>query len=201
METLVSSTMSPVAVYEYLLVAHPASEINQLIVAEKQFFYDKYKEKSAIKTQPHITVAGFLAKERMEETIARYVQRVCSQFYCFDVELNNFSGFPEHTIYLRVQNPQPFKSLARELKVVSPYITSCSCPAPKLVSNPHLTIARGLPEAVYSKAIIDYSQRSFYGRFEVNELVLLRRSSEFESCKVVYIFPLQPQPKQGDLFD
>ena len=40
-------------------------------------FYDDYKEKDAIKTQPHITVANFLAKEAMEEYIIRWMQRIC----------------------------------------------------------------------------------------------------------------------------
>ncbi|MGH2648659.1 MAG: hypothetical protein ACRDE8_13870, partial [Ginsengibacter sp.] len=40
---------------EYLLVAHPDMVVNEKIVTEKQFFYDEYKEKVSVKTQPHIT--------------------------------------------------------------------------------------------------------------------------------------------------
>lgn len=192
-----TSFLSSAALHEYLLVAHPTAEVKRFVVAEKQFFYDKYKERIAVKMQPHITVAGFLATEQMEETITRYIQRVCSQHYSFEVELNNYSGFPEHTIYLRVQNQQPFKMLAKELNAVNHYITSCACPALRLL-KPHLSFAERLTEAVYKKALLDYSQRTFYARFEVDELVLIRKSAD--SFRMVHLFPFQPKPQQGSLF-
>ncbi|MGI8638200.1 MAG: 2'-5' RNA ligase family protein [Segetibacter sp.] len=89
------------------------------------------------------------------------------------------SGFPAHEIYLRVQNPTPFRQLVKELKVVSNYVSSCSCPPVKLIGNPHLSIARRLSETVYLKAIMDYSQKTFHETFMVNELVLLRRGSQY----------------------
>jgi len=55
--------------YEYLLVAHPDENVYLRVAEEKQSFFDIYKEKIAVKTKPHITVACFLAKEVMEETI------------------------------------------------------------------------------------------------------------------------------------
>jgi 2'-5' RNA ligase len=106
--------------------------------------------------------------------------------------LNNYSGFPPHKIYLRVQNQQPFRQLAKELKAVSNYIDSCSCPPAKLVTNPHVTIAQRLPETVYLKALLDYGQKTFHETFMVNELVLLRRTSPYDACKCINIFPLQP---------
>ncbi|HWH64153.1 MAG TPA: hypothetical protein VNS50_12800, partial [Ginsengibacter sp.] len=80
--------------YEYLLVAHPDTIVNEKVIAEKQLFYNEYKEKVSVKTQPHITIANFLAKESMEETLIRWRQRICSQQQSFTVTLNNFSGFP-----------------------------------------------------------------------------------------------------------
>src|SRR3954471_11044284 len=102
--------------YEYLLVAHPGEEVWNKVMAEKQSFFEQFGEKTAINTKPHITIASFLAKEAMEETIIRYMQRICSGQAAFDVMLNNFSGFPPHTIYIRVQNQQPFRQIVRELK-------------------------------------------------------------------------------------
>lgn len=177
---------------EYLLVAHPDSTINNKIMEEKKFFYDEYKQKIAVKMKPHITVANYLAKEEMEETISRYVQRICNHQQSFSVCLNNYSGFPPHTIYLRVQNHQPFKQLAKQLKAVSDYVSSCSCPPVKLITNPHVTITRRLPETIYLKALMNFGQRSFYETFTVNELVLLKRANQFDTCKVINVFSLQP---------
>ncbi|WP_157580881.1 2'-5' RNA ligase family protein [Segetibacter koreensis] len=176
--------------YEYLLVAHPNEDVCNRVMAEKQSFYSRFNEKIAIKTRLHITVSSFLAKEAMEETIIRYLQRICNQQSAFDVMLNNYSGFPPHTIYIRVQNPQMFKQLTRELKAVNSYVHSCSCPPVKLVTSPHVSIARSLSEEVYFKAMMEYSQRTFHETFTVDELVLLRRSNQYDSCKPINVFRL-----------
>lgn len=184
--------------YEYLLVAYPDAAVNEKVMAETEFFTAEYQQKIAAKTKPHINIANFMAREAMEETILRYTQRICSQQRSFEVSLNNYSGFPPHTIYLRIQNQQPFRQLAKELKVVSNYISSCSCPSVKLITNPHLSIAHRLPETIYLRAMMDYSQKTFHETFMVNELVLLRRNNEYDSCKPIHVFRLQP-PHDGFL--
>ena len=178
--------------YEYLLVAHPDTIVNEKVIAEKQLFYNEYKEKVSVKTQPHITIANFLAKESMEETLIRWIQRICSQQQSFTVTLNNFSGFPPHTIYLRVQNDEPFKKLAKDLRVLNTYVSSCSCPPVKIISKPHLSIARRLPEDVYFKALTQYAHKSFHESFVVKELLLLKRKHQYDVCKRLNVFGLLP---------
>jgi 2'-5' RNA ligase len=199
METLVTQSQtfdwSQLGLQEYLLVAHPDEAVNEKVVAEKENFHREYGQKIAVKTKPHITVANFLAKEAMEETIFRYMQRILMQQQSFEVSLNNYSGFPPHTIYLRVQNKQPFKQLAKELRVIGNYISSCACPPVQLKPNPHVSIARRLPETVYLKAMMDYSQKTFHETFLVKELVVLRRSHQYDACKTVQVFGLQPAEK------
>lgn len=178
------------SMYEYLLVARPDENVYLRIAEEKQSFFDVYKEKIAVKTKPHITIACFLAKEVMEETMIRWMQRIISNQTQFTVLLNNYSGFPPHTVYLRIQDHQPFKQLASSLKVIDQYVRGNDCPAMKLVTHPHLSVARGLSKDIFEKAIIDYAQKSFSDSFEVSELVLLRRQHQFDTCKQVSIFHL-----------
>lgn len=190
--------------HEYLLVAQPDRAITEKIQLEKDSLTSMYAGKATPKRDSYIKIASFMAREAMEETIIRYTQRVCSQQASFKVELNNYSGFPPHSIYLRVQNPQPFRALVSELKVVSNYVSSCDCPRVNLVTNPHLTIAGKLPETSYLQAMMEYSQRSFYETFMVNELVLLRRSSAYDECKKLHVFHLQPEgfkPYPNELFN
>ena len=176
--------------YEYLLVAQSDEKVYQQIVEEKKSFFDTYKEKVAIKTKPHITVSNFLAKETMEETIIRWMQRIISTQFSFSVSLNNYSGFPPHTVYLRVQDHQPFKQLASSLKAVDQYVRGNDCPPMKLIMHPHLSIARRLPEHIYEKAITAYAPKSFHASFEVKQLILLRRQHQFDACKQVSVFHL-----------
>ena len=195
METglITNRTYAPVmnGVYEYLLVARPDTAVYQQVMEEKQFFSVQYHEAVAEKMKPHITVANFMAKEEMEETIIRWMHRIISNQKSFKVVLDQYSGFGEHTIYLRVQDHTPFQQLAKELKVVDQYVKSYGCPPMHLGKFPHLTIARRLPDIVYRQALTDYSKKEFCASFEVKELILLRRGHQFDACKQVNVFGLQ----------
>jgi 2'-5' RNA ligase len=180
-------------VKEYLLVINPGDHVGQQVMEEKVNFFHRYGAKVAIKTTPHITVANFLAKEEMEDTLLRWMHRIISSHRIFPVALNNFSGFPNaHTIYLRVQDHQPFKQLAKELKVIDELVISNGLPKAYLISNPHMTIARRLGKLVYDKAMPEYSKKDFHAEFEVKELLLLKRTHQFDSGKQVNVFRLLP---------
>lgn len=178
--------------YEYLLVVNPDAAVQDKVLAQKQEFYDEYHEKTAIKSGPHIIVASFLAREAMEDTLIRWIQRICDRHHPFLVTLNNYSGFPPHTIYLRVQDPVPFIHLAQKLKAVDDLVRSSSCPPVRLMAKPHLSIAPRLPEPVYTKAMFNYSQKTFHESFMVNDLRLLRRAHQFDNCKMINVFPFAP---------
>src|SRR5215216_3569600 len=92
---------------EYMLLANPDEGVQGKIMVEKKYFGDKYETEIATKTFPHITIANFLAKEILEDRIGRLLQNICNQHYSFTVTLNNFSGFPSHAVFIRVQNTQP----------------------------------------------------------------------------------------------
>ncbi|WP_207492013.1 2'-5' RNA ligase family protein [Aridibaculum aurantiacum] len=177
--------------HEYLLAVQPGADIHQKVLTEKELLYQLFHHKPAA-DKPHIPLASFHAREDMEATIIRYMHRICSNQQGFQVALNNYSGIPPHTIYLRVQNHSPFQKLANELKSVSSYISSCACPPIQLHGTPHLTIAKKLPASLFEKALMEYAQKTFHETFTVNELVLLRRQNQYDPYKPVNIFKLQP---------
>jgi len=177
---------------EYLLVVNPAETVGQQVMNEKNIFKEQYGE-SGITPKPYITVAKFLAKEEMEETALRWMYRILSAQQRFTVALNNYSGFPNaNTIYLRVQDHQPFKQLAKELRVIDELVRSNGLPKAHLISNPHMTIARRLNKPVYEKAMMDYSKKEFHAEFEVQEMILLKRTHQFDKCTQVSVMRLQP---------
>ena len=189
---LVSNPALREGLWEYLLVIRPDGQVCNKLAAEKQDFCDRYHHKSAIQLKPYITVGGFLAQEGMESTIIKWMQRICSMHPSFPVVLNNYSGFPDHTIYLRVQNPGPFQELAFRLKAIDNYIRSNNCPSLRLTSRPHLSIAAKLPANVYDKAMPEYSRRTFHETFMVTELLLLKRMNEYDTCRHVNVFRFYP---------
>ncbi len=61
-----------------------------------------------------------------------------------------------------------------------------------LINRPFLSIAGGLTEQVYNKAMPDYSRKTFHESFHVDQLVLLKREHAFAACKTVNIFRMLP---------
>src|ERR1700759_3671492 len=182
---------NPPKFFEYLLVVHPNEKTFNQLKIEKENFSLKYDSNIAKKTLPHITIANFLAKETMEETLIKWMNKIISVQQSFDVMINNFSGFPSSkTVYARIQNHEPFKQLATSLKTINTYINDNGFPNAKLINYPHMTIARSLQQNVYERAIMDYSHKTFNASFTVDELVLLKRQNQYDKCKQVSVFKL-----------
>lgn len=177
---------------EYMLILYPSQKVNEKVLLEEQGFCQQYGIKPVMKAKPHITVANFVAKEAMEDTLNRWIQNICNKQKGFELTLNNYSGFPPHTIYVRVQDPEPVVTLINQLKVLDDFIRSSNCPPLRPSLKPYLTIARRLTMEVYEKAIKDYSLKDFHESFMVNELVLLKRSHQFDPCGVVNKFSFLP---------
>jgi 2'-5' RNA ligase len=184
---------------EYLLVIYPYGELQEKLLEEQQQFSTEYGLQARVRNRPHITVAAFQAGEPMEETLIRWIQRICSRYSSFDLTLNNYSGFPPHTIYLRVQDPEPFRELMRQLRAIDDFIRSSGCPPVNLINRPFLSIAGGLTEQVYNKAMPDYSRKTFHDSFRVDQLVLLKREHSFDACKTVNIFRLLPATDENGI--
>lgn len=185
-------TDTSVQLMEYLLLVNPDNDTTQKLVKEKELFYDIYKTQSAVKTKPHITVANFIATENMEETLMRWMYRVISTHSKFQTTLNNFSGFPNvGTIYARVQNHEPLKKITAELKIINEYLEAYKLPLGMFITHPHITIAKELSPDIFNNALKEYAQKDFHASFTTTELILLKRSSEFDSCKRVTVFKLK----------
>jgi 2'-5' RNA ligase len=194
---------------EYLLVIYPYGELQDRLLGEQQQFSLDYGLQTAasmsgkptgpipVGNKPHITVAAFQAGEPMEDTLIRWIQRICNRHKSFDITLNNYSGFPPHTIYLRVQDPQPFRELMQQLRAIDDFIRSSGCPPVNLINRPYLSIAGGLTEQVYNRAMPEYSRKDFHDSFHVKEMVLLKREHSFDACKTVNIFRLLPDTNQA----
>lgn len=161
--------------YEYLLVVSPVGKVYEKLMEEKHWFSGNYNQPMAEKSRPHITVGNFTGADGLEDLIIRWMQRAVAEQKAFEVLLNNYSGFPGHTIFVRVQHKEPFRELIQRLKPVSCGLKDFGVPAFKFSATPHMTIARSLPPDVYEKAMREYSSKEFTMKFEVQALTLLRR--------------------------
>jgi 2'-5' RNA ligase len=177
--------------WEYLLVAHPSPEVNAKILDEKRIFENKYEQEQDTRFCPHITIANFLSKEAMEETLIRWIQNICNLQKSFTVTLNNYSGFASSGLYLKVLDADPFKRLANALKILDSFMQSNDCSPLQLVSKPHITFVTGLSQYIFDNAIKDYSRKTFHESFKVDKLILLKRDA-YMKCHLVNTFILPP---------
>lgn len=177
---------------EYSLVIQTDNVLRHLLSLEQQDLVLKHGLKGQLRQVSQITVAKFAVREGMEETLTRWMQRICSNLRSFVITLNNYSGHPPHTIYLRIQDQWPIQQLIRQLSPVEDYIRSSACPPPIMMMRPYLDIAGHLPQTVYEKAMPDYSRRSFHHSFLANDLLLVKSSPYEANNQIVNVFRFLP---------
>jgi len=85
------------------------------------------------------------------------------------------------------------RELMTQLRAIDDFVRPSGWPPVNINNRPYLSIAGGLTERVYNKAMPDYSRKTFHGIFRVDELVLLKRVHSFAPCKTVNIFRLLPE--------
>lgn len=178
--------------WEYLLIVQPDKAAYEKVAAHKETFSTTYNYRMATVTKPHITVANFLAKEGMEETLIRWMQNIFKGHNSFPVTLTNFSGFATHTIYVTIENAAPFQALAKSLQPLDGFIQASGCPPLYTVAHPHLTLARRLPTPLYRQAMQHYAAQPFAASFIAHELLLLKRGHQYDTCKTINRFHLPP---------
>ena len=181
---------------EYLLVAYPDRSVLEKILAERALFNETYKLRPGASLKPHIVVTNFFASEGMEITLIRWLQRICSLEQGFKLTLNNYSGYPTHTIFLRVQDAGPVQHFVSQLNTMKDFVQA----GPGgFFKRPHVPLASKLSTGVYEQALSEYSRKIFHESFDVQELVLLKRKDSYESLRTVQVFGLLPA--NNDLFN
>lgn len=179
--------------FTYQLVAKPNALLADCIKDEQHWFFDDYLEGKRNQEEPVLTFCSFSAFPEMEETINRWLQRICCQQAAFSANLVNYGGFPPQSIFMRAQPSAALDQLSKGLKAICDYVVQCGCPAPRIYAQPRLFIAQNLPEPVYNKALFNYAQRDFKAEFLVEELFLLKRQFALEPLTKSAFFRLPPQ--------
>ncbi|MET0635997.1 MAG: hypothetical protein ABWZ25_08200 [Chitinophagaceae bacterium] len=175
----------------YRLVVRPAAEMAEILIEEKRKFSREYQLEGEI-SAPLVVLTEFLAKDEMEETIIRWLQRITGEHRSFAITLNNFGGCPAHSVFLRILDHEPLRDLARQLQPIDQYVRRNDCPPVRFMVQPYLPIAENLTGTLYDRVIGDYSRRDFHGSFEVTELMLVRASDDGGSSVRRAVLRLQP---------
>jgi 2'-5' RNA ligase len=181
--------------FECRLVAYPGPEICEKIRDRLQSIRRSVEAGDPMQ-EPVIEIAGFVAAEPIEETLMRWLQRICSQQKSFMVTLNNFGGLPPRSVCLRVMDHGPFNELATKLSVIDPFLVSNGGLPLQTVRQPHLSIAQYQPGVVFTRALFEYSKNYFHGSFMVSRLVLLKSEQASDPGTRINIFSLLPMAQE-----
>lgn len=187
---------------EYLLILNPHEDLRDKIMQVKQEFYKKYKA-PVIYSKPHITLVNFIQFEMVEGRLINRLKTITAAYRSFKVDLSDFGSFPSHTIFINVESQQQVRNLGKELRQAQQLMTLNKDNKPHFINNPHLTVARKLLPWQYEQGWSDYSLRHFTGCFIADGMLLLKRSLEEKSYKIVQRFEFMNLPvntTQGKLF-
>ena len=204
MQLDITTTLPGYKVNEYLLVLRPHEELWNRIMKVKEEFAEQYQSEHARWGKPHITLANFVQYEMMEERLINRLNVVAMSFPPFKLELKDFGSFPSHTIYMNITSKVPVQSLVKQVRHEAQRLMKLNDEnKPHFILEPHLTIARKLKPWQYEKGWLEYSNKSFTGRFIANTMLLLRKPVGEMKYKIVRRFDFQNLPvmtKQGELF-
>jgi len=205
-QTITTATIPGYQIYEYLLVLSPHRDLWDKIVDVKKKFAEDYQSDHARWGKPHVTIVNFVQYIMMEERLTNRLNAIAMGYPPFKVELKDFGSFPSHTIYINVVSKLPIQNLVKEIRKESQQLMKLNDDnKPHFILEPHLTIARKLQPWQYEKGWLEYSNKSFTGRFIADGMLLLRRSPNEKGYQIVKRFEFQNLPgtsfMQGNLFN
>ena len=184
---------TPAGLSRYELKASLPRFLSAQIEAEQSFALQTFGREDFSPSQPGLLVAAFYAHEEMESTLLRWLNRVIGQQESFPVLFNNYSSMPGYPIYLRVQDPAPFRNLAENLRVIDAWLKGNDCPALTLFHHPRLSLVDSLGSAKAMEILLEFSGRCFRADMELEELELTCRPAGEEVSRVVCRFKLLPR--------
>jgi 2'-5' RNA ligase len=201
---LTGSVLPGYQVYEYLLVLSPHQELCKRITDVREEFGQKFRLESSTKGRPRVSLVNFIQYAMMEERIINRLQNVAMSYYPFKIELKDFGSFPAHTIYINVTSKVPVQGLVKRVRTGAQRLMKLNDDnKPHFILEPHLTIARKLKPWQYEKGWLEYSSKSFKGRFIADAMQLLKRPVGEMKYQMVKRFEFQNLPvltRQGELF-
>jgi len=191
-------------VFEYVLVLDPHTELKTKIAGIRKSFNEDYKVEQGVGSKVNIALARFTQLEMMENRIVSHLNKIAMGYPPFKVELKDFGSFPSHTIFINVVSKVPVQSLIKQVRTETQRLMKLDKDnKPYFDMEPHITVGRKLKPWQYEKAWLEFSNKSFSGKFIADAMLLLKRMQGEKAWQIVQRFEFQNLPinvKQGELF-
>ncbi len=169
---------------EYKLVIEPPSAL-----LKKISLYTGKLFNTSRPGETEITIASFFAREEMEATLFRWLQRICNLQQVFSLSIKNFECRPPHSVYLQLEDVSPITSIGNQVKMIEPYLKGSDCPPVEINQAPLLMVFK-FPENVFHEAREVFSGLPFEDRFTIDFLRMYKRKGDQNSFDLLSYFSL-----------
>lgn len=200
---LKSQKMKPLPLTEYLLVLSPHEELRNRILQIRAAFHEAYQAPTAMTSKPYLTLVAFSQRSMMEERIIQRLRTIALGYYPFKVELKDFGSFPSHTLFINVTSKLPIRGLVKQIREMQRLMKADHEHKPHFIDEPYILIARKLLPWQYEQGWLEYSNRTFSGRFIADSMLLLKREEGERAWQIAGRFTFEHLPvsiRQGELF-
>ncbi|WP_290794697.1 hypothetical protein [Flavihumibacter sp. UBA7668] len=141
---------------------------------------------------PAILVARFHAREEMEGTLLRWINRIIGTQEGFQFAFNNYGSMPKQPLYWRIQDKGNFRQLTERLRVLDGWMQGNGCGALRLIHSPRLLLVEEMDSSVERQIQLEFSSRCHHLEMELRELELMRCDAWSNKFQLVSRFPLLP---------
>ncbi|RYZ23680.1 MAG: hypothetical protein EOO10_20895 [Chitinophagaceae bacterium] len=189
-------------VCQYRLIIPLSEALQETVTNIRKALHDKYRVPFPFHLKPGLTILQCHAYEGMETKLVERIQGVAGRSAAFKVELQNFTAYPSHSIYIHVATRSPFNELVKELKVVRS-LTRVPDNDPQFIKEPQLVVAQKLKPFQFTRMWMDCEHTLFTGRFTVEHMLLMKRSETNPRYELLRQFDFASAAlciKQGTLF-
>jgi 2'-5' RNA ligase len=166
---------------QYFIAVIPQSPYFEEALALKQYFYERYNSKGALRSPPHITLhMPFRWKEEKERELAVALQDFALQCASFRAAFNNFGCFSPRVIFIDIQLSEELAKLQMNLhRFLKQELNLFNANYKEQHFHPHLTVAfRDLKKTAFHEAWEEFKDKKFEGEFLVDRIVLLKHNGE-----------------------
>ena len=194
--------MPGLRINEYRLVIPLPEAIQEKVLAVRKTLHERYKVKLPFELKPSLTVLRCHGFDKGEARLMEKLQHAALQTAPFKVELEDYAGYPSHTIYINVLTKSPFNELCKELKKYK-WLMQVPQHEPFFINEPHLIVAQRLKPKEFTTLWQECEHRQFSGKFFADSMLLLKRSELNQKYQVMRRFEFLNLPlsiKQGVLF-
>jgi hypothetical protein len=189
---------------QYQIAVWLPAALRQMLEAEQAYAVSRFGAGVMKDVATPLLLASFEAREDMEDTLLRWLQRITGQQESFMIQFNNYGSKPDCSLYVRLQDPRQLRKLAESFRVLDNLIQSDQGGGLLLQYHPRIPMAESLDPAQEMAVLLDFSGRNFSAAMQVEELVLMRTDRSTGKTVLVSRLALAPkglhrQPISNDL--